>query len=226
MKKYRETVLAVCAVAALVAGASACTSSGDGKPKGKTKPAASASASAKPCEGGTYTWSGVTRKDVLTGVSDEQELGKDGGELTHPMRELYTPHVSVTYADWVPAGARDAKAALNALGVKIGEIEPGDTGSEHAFTDVKRPAPDTKNRTSMLGPGKFVDFAWVKEVTGEFTYNCGTEASVTGKATSWTVDGSGVLTCSEPPKGAEKREEYVLEAARIACGPDAPAAKG
>ncbi|MFB7518108.1 hypothetical protein [Streptomyces sp. NPDC056144] len=229
--RIRRTALAACAAAALVAGTAGCTSDGEGKgtDKASGKPAPSVSASAakaKPCKGGTYTWSNVTQKDVLTGVADEQEVGKGGGELTAPLKPLYTPHVSVTFAEWVPAGAGDAKAALTALGVKTGEIDPGDSGSEYAFTDVGRPAPDHKGRTTMLGPGKFVDYSFVKEVTGEFWYKCGTEAPIQGKATSWTLDGSGILSCSEPVKKAEKREKHALEAARIACGPDAPASKG
>ncbi|MFE1550188.1 hypothetical protein [Streptomyces sp. NPDC058718] len=213
--KIKETFLSACAVAALLAGTAACTSEGDGAAD-KAGPTTGAA-----CENGTYTWSNVNKKDILTGVSEKQEIGKGGGALTAALKPLHTPRTAVTFAKGAPAG--DAEAALLSLGVRIGEVSPDDVGTSNEFAHVGRDAPNPVNRTSVTAAGTFVDYAWVREVTGDFRYACGTDKPVTGRAVGWTVDGSGVLECSEPV--VETGEKHAMEAALLACGPDAAAAK-
>ncbi|MFC9705186.1 hypothetical protein ACFTWD_31335 [Streptomyces sp. NPDC056943] len=211
--KIKETFLSACAVAALLAGTAACTSDGD-RPADKAGPTTGAA-----CKNGTYTWSDVSKKDILTGVSEKQKIGK-GGALTAPRKPLHTPRTAVTFEKGVRG---DAKAALLSLGVRIGEVSPDDSGTSHEFAHVGRAAPNPVNRISVTAAGTFVDYAWVREVTGDFRYACGTEKPVTGRAVSWVIDGSGVLECSEPV--VETGEKHAMEASLLACGPDAPAAK-
>ncbi|MFE5710569.1 hypothetical protein ACFQ7J_07045 [Streptomyces sp. NPDC056501] len=213
--KIKETFLSACAVAALLAGTAACTSKDDG-PADKAGPTTGAA-----CENGTYTWSNVNKKDILTGVSEKQKIGKGGGDITAPLKPLHTPRTAVTFEKGVRG---DAKAALLSLGVRIGEVSADDSGTSHEFAHVGRNAPSlARNRSSTTAAGTFVGYDWVREVTGDFRYACGTEKPVTGRAVSWTIDGSGVLECSEPV--VETGEKHAMEASLLACGPDAPASK-
>jgi hypothetical protein len=92
------------------------------------------------------------------------------------------------------------------------------------FTNVHRAAPDLNNgSTTIDGVGTFVQFAWVRQVTADFRYTCGDGKPLTGRATSWDIDGSGILECSMPIKNVKK--EPALAAARLSCDPDAPAAQ-
>ncbi|MBT2398119.1 hypothetical protein [Streptomyces sp. ISL-100] len=222
--KIRQTCLSACAVAALLAGTAACTSDG-GEPTGKGSRAADAapvSAGTTACEDGTYAWFNLDKRDVLTGVAEKQKLGKGGGKLTHKLAPLHTPRVAVTFEK----GARvDAEAALRSLGVHIGDTNAADNDDGYAFADVRRSAPDLNaDSTSVDGAGTYVNFAWVRQVTADFQYSCGDGERVAGRATSWIVDGSGVVECSEPI-GNPKVGRPALTAARLSCGPDAPAAK-
>ncbi|MER5709913.1 hypothetical protein AB0B13_07780 [Streptomyces sp. NPDC042898] len=213
--RIKETFLSACAVAALLAGTAACTSDGDG-PADKAGPTTAAA-----CKNGTYTWFNVDKKDVLTGISEKQKIGKGGGDLATTLKPLHTPRTAVTFEK----GARgDAKAALLSLGRRVGEVSAEDDGVSHEFANVRRQVPSLVSHTRVTVAGSFVDYAWVEEVTGDFRYTCGTEKPVTGRAVGWTIDGGGVLECSEPV--VEERERHAMEAALLACGPDAPAAKG
>ncbi|MFD3661869.1 hypothetical protein ACFWVF_14925 [Streptomyces sp. NPDC058659] len=214
--KIRQACLSACAVVTLIAGTSACTSDG---PEPAERPTHAAADTA--CANGTYAWFNVDKRDVLTGVAEKQTLGKGGGELTHKLAPVHTPRVTVTFEK----GPRvDAKAALRSLGAHIGDTDAtGDGGYE--FADVRRPAPDlAAGSTSVDGAGTFVDYAWVKQVTADFRYTCADGKRAAGRATSWSIDGSGVLECAESIRDV-KEGSPVLVAARLSCGPDAPAAK-
>ncbi|MFF1510395.1 hypothetical protein [Streptomyces sp. NPDC058326] len=212
----KQTYRAACAVAALAVGAVACTADGE-LPADRAKNAAVAEA----CENGTYTWFNVDERDVLTAVAPKQTLGEGGGTLTHRPTRLHTPRTAVT----VEKGPRvDTEAALRSLGVHIGDTDAADT-EDYAFADVRRPAPRLEtSTTSVQGGGTFVDYAFVRQVTGDFRYTCGSGEPARGRAISWTIDGSGVLECSEVSKGVTA-EDPALTAARMSCGPGAPAAR-
>ncbi|MCX5390078.1 hypothetical protein [Streptomyces sp. NBC_00094] len=209
--KITQTCLATGVAVVLLTGTAACTSGGD-------EPAVRAvrTTEAAACENGTYTWSRVDKRDVLTGVAEKQELGEGGGALTHEPAPLHTPRVAVTFEE----GPRvDPEATLRALGARVGE----EVGDDSAFADVRRPAPklDTGS-TSVDGAGTFVEYAWVRQVSADFRYTCGDGRRAAGRATSWIVDGSGVLECTEA-LGNAREGEPALAAARLSCDPDAPA---
>ncbi|MFI9295915.1 hypothetical protein [Streptomyces gardneri] len=220
--KTRGIFLSACAVAVVLAGTAACTSDGDGPPARAT-----ATPTAAACKNGTYAWFNVDERDVLTGIAEKQKItAKGGGELTNKLRPLHTPRVAVTFEKGSRVG--DAKDVLRSLGIHIGEIEQVDAadGSTHEFTNVRRAAPDINDgSTRMLGPGTFVEYASVRQVTADFQYTCGTGGPVTGRATSWTIDGGGMLECFTPIKPTAKKGDPSLAAARLSCGPDAPASK-
>ncbi|MYV72203.1 hypothetical protein GT043_41100 [Streptomyces sp. SID2131] len=207
----KEGCLAVGVVAALLTGAGACTSGGG-------EPAARPKATAVPaCEDGTYAWFNVDRRDVLTGVAEKQKLGKEGGVLTREMTPLHVPRVAVAFER---GPGIDAKAVLRSLGTRT-----GDADDDPGFTDVHRPAPDPRAvTTDMEGAGTFVNYSWVKQVVADFTYTCGDGGRTTGRATSWVVNGSGVLDCSLPAEDA-KEGDPALAAARFSCDPHDPAVK-
>ncbi|KOX26927.1 MULTISPECIES: hypothetical protein [unclassified Streptomyces] len=214
--RIEKGCLAAGVVAALLAGAGACTSDG-GEPVARTAPTAGPA-----CGNGTCVWFDVDRRDVLTGVAEKQTLGKGGGSLTHELTPLHTPRVAVAFEK----GPRiDAKAVLHSPGVRAGDAgDAGDTAGADAFTDVRRTAPDPRrDDTAVDGAGTFVNCSWVKQVVADFRYTCGNGERTTGRATSWVVDGSGILECSEPVERA-KEGDPVVAAARLARGPDAPAA--
>ncbi|MFI1660486.1 hypothetical protein ACH4ZU_37100 [Streptomyces sp. NPDC020472] len=213
--KITKSGLSACAVAALLAGAVACTSEGGGTAERTTRTTGAV------CANGTYTWSDVDVRDVLTGVAEKQQLGKGGGALTHEPAPLHVPATAVTFEK----GPRvDARAVLRSLAARVGEADAAE-GDDHEFTDVHRPAPDFRSdATSVDGAGTFVEYAWVREVGADFQYSCGDGRRAAGHAVGWTVDGSGVLECSTPVTNA-KAGEMALEAARLSCGPDSPAAR-
>ncbi|MFF3838048.1 hypothetical protein [Streptomyces sp. NPDC001930] len=218
--KIKETVLSACAVAALMAGTAACTSDGDGPP---TKAAAATPAAGTTCKGGTYSWFNVDKRDVLTGVAEKEKVSRKGARLTHKLAPLHTPRTAVTFEKGSREG--DAKAALRSLAVLIGEAKADDPGASRAFSDVRRPAPDINSgSTSIDGVGTIVQYAWVEQVTADFRYVCGSGKPVTGRATSWVIDGTGLVSCSTPIKDA-KEGEPALTAARLSCDPGAPASK-
>lgn len=213
--KIKETFLSVCVVAAVLAGTAACTSDGDG-------PTAKATAGT-PCEDGAYSWFNVDKRDVLTGVAEKEKIDRKGARLTHKLTPLHTPRTAVTFEKGPRAG--NAKAALRSLAVFIGETNADDDGESTAFTDVHRSAPDLNDgSTTIDGLGTIVQYAWVKQVTADFRYTCGDGKPVTGRATGWVIDGSGLLECSTPIKNV-KEGAPALAAARLSCDPDAPAAK-
>ncbi|WP_411070076.1 hypothetical protein [Streptomyces sp. cmx-4-25] len=210
----KKGCLAAGVVVALLAGAGACTSDG-GEPVAEAAPTTEHT-----CENGTYAWFNVDRRDVLTGVAEKQKLGKGGGALTHEVTPLHTPRVAVAFQE---GPAIDAEAVLRSLGTRTGDVDGAD--DDAGFTDVRRPAPDPRTvGTEMDGAGTFVNYSWVKQVVADFTYTCGTAGRTTGRATSWVVDGSGVLECSLPVEGT-REGDLALAAARFSCGPHAPATK-
>ncbi|MCZ0978360.1 hypothetical protein O1L60_01320 [Streptomyces diastatochromogenes] len=71
--KITKVGLSACAVAALLTGAVACTDGGGGT---ANKAPRAISTVGAPCANGTYTWSSVGTRDVLTGVAEKQTLGK------------------------------------------------------------------------------------------------------------------------------------------------------
>ncbi|MFJ4340069.1 hypothetical protein [Streptomyces sp. NPDC088915] len=207
----KEGCLAAGVVAALLAGAGACTSDGG-------EPVAEPKATAEPaCKDGTYAWFNVDRRDVLTGVAAQQKLGKGGGTLTREVTPLHAPRVAVAFE----RGPRiDTRAVLRSLGTRTGDVD-----DDPGFTDVHRPAPDPRAVTTAVeGAGAFVNYSWVKQVVADFTYTCGNGGRTTGRATSWVVNGSGVLDCSLPAEDA-KEGDPALAAARFSCDPHDPAAK-
>ncbi|MEU6523273.1 hypothetical protein ABZ892_10600 [Streptomyces sp. NPDC046924] len=213
--KIKETFLAACAVAVVLAGTAACTTDGD-------RPTAKATADI-PCEDGAYSWFNVDKRDVLTGVAEKEEISRKGARLTHKLTPLHTPRTAVTFEKGSRAG--NAEAALRSLAVLVGETNADDDGVSTAFTDVHRSAPDLNDGSITIdGVGTIVQYAWTKQVTADFRYTCGDGKPVTGRAIGWVNDGSGLLECSTPIKNV-KEGAPALAAARLSCDPDAPAAK-
>ncbi|MEU9576396.1 hypothetical protein [Streptomyces chilikensis] len=165
----------------------------------------------------------MDQRHVLTGVAEKEKIDRKGAELTHQLTPLHTPRTAVTFEKGSRAG--DAEHALRSLAVLIGEANADDDGVSTEFTNVHRAAPDLDNgSTAIDGVGTFVQYAWVRQVTADFRHTCGDGKPVTGRATGWVIDGSGTLECSAPIEDA-KKEEPALDAARLSCGPDAPAAR-
>lgn len=101
----------------LVTGLGACTGGQDedkaDQGRKTDKPVATA------CANGTFTWSHLTERERLTGVSDLERLGKGGGPLRNPMRRVYTPRPSVRADGPAPSPAE----ILFSLGKKAGAID-------------------------------------------------------------------------------------------------------
>ncbi|MCK8434508.1 hypothetical protein G3I77_16215 [Streptomyces sp. D2-8] len=191
-------------IGVLVAGLTACTgdAGGDGDGKG-------GKAVAKACAGGTFTWSHITKRDRLTGVSEPERLGEGDGSLRNRMRRVYTPSPSVRADGPAPSPAE----ILFSLGKKIGEIDSDARtlaeagGDTWAFTDVRLPAPDLDDgRVTPHAAGEFVQYAGVREVAADFRYICQDGRTVSGHARNWTVDISGLTDCDERPDSALARE--------------------
>ncbi|MFJ8051374.1 hypothetical protein [Streptomyces luteogriseus] len=208
----RRACTAGLVIGVLVTGLGACTGgtgddeAGPGRRTGK--PAATA------CANGTFTWSHLTERDRLTGVSDQERLGKGGGALQNPMRRVYTPRPSVRSDGPAPSPAE----ILFSLGKKAGEIDSdartlAEAGETWSFTDVRQPAPELDNdRIKPRAAGEYVQYAGVREVSADFRYRCPDGRTVSGHARNWTVD-FGVLTdCDERPDSTLARE-----VARQAC---------
>ncbi|WP_143145072.1 hypothetical protein [Streptomyces humi] len=206
------------AAVALAAVLTACTGGGDGGGDGGRDARAGA------CTDGTFTWSGVTQTDRLTGVSASERLGAGGGVLKNPLRRVYTPRVSVR----AEGPAISPAEVLFSLGKRIGEIDStaatlaaDDSGTTYAFTDAHAEAPSLDaGFTGLDGAGDFVAYAGVREVTGTFRHSCPDGASSTGRARSWKVDLNGVLDCDDAVDEALARQ-----AARLSCEAGAAAAK-
>jgi hypothetical protein len=170
------------------------------------------------CANGTFTWSHLTERDRLTGVSDPERLGKGGDALQSPMRRVYTPSPLVRAAG---GPAPSAAEILFSLGKKAGEIDSdartlAEAGGETwSFTDVRQPAPKLDNdRVAPHAAGEFVQYAGVREVSADFRYTCPDGRTVSGHARNWTVDITGVLDCDERPESALGRQ-----AVRQVCEP-------
>ncbi|MFD9248033.1 hypothetical protein ACFV0D_40160 [Streptomyces sp. NPDC059556] len=217
--RIKETALSACVLAAVLAGTAACTSDGDAPPvKAAAVPEASVGTS---CEGGTYAWFNVDKRDVLTGVAEREKVGKQGARLTHRLALLHTPRTAVTFEKGSPAG--NPRAALRSLAVAVGDGTADEHGADPEFSNVHRSAPDINSgSTSIDGAGTVVQYAWVEQVTADFRYTCGSGRPVAGRATGWVIDGSGIVECSVPMKDA-KEGEPALAAARLSCAADAPA---
>ncbi|MEU9630932.1 hypothetical protein AB0D89_29580 [Streptomyces luteogriseus] len=220
----RRACTAGLVIGALVTGLGACTG-GAGEDKAdqgrKTdKPVATA------CANGTFTWSHLTERDRLTGVSDPERLGKGGGALRNPMRRVYTPSPSVRGDGPAPSSAE----ILFSLGKKTGEIDSdartlADADETWSFTDVRQPAPELDNdRVTPRAAGEFVQYAGVREVSADFRYTCPDGRAVSGHARNWTVDIAGLTDCDVRPDSALARA-----VARHACeqaGTDSPSPSG
>ncbi|MFF7890877.1 hypothetical protein ACFZDI_02885 [Streptomyces sp. NPDC007907] len=201
-------------IGVLVTGLGACTGSagGNGADQGRKteEPVATA------CANGTFTWSHLTERDRLTGVSDPERLGKGGGALQNPMRRVYTPAPSVRADGPAPSPAE----ILFSLGKKAGEIDSdartlAEAGETWPFTDVRQPAPEL--RTDRLTPraaGEYVQYAGVREVAADFRYRCPDGRTVSGHARNWTVDFAVLTDCGVRPDSPLARE-----VARRSCEP-------
>ena len=194
-------------IGVLVTGLTGCTGdAGDGEAdKGRE----TGKAVAKTCADGTYSWSQVTKRDRLTGVSDPERLDEGGGSLQNRMRRVYTPRPSVRADRPAPSAAE----ILFSLGKKIGEIDSDARtlaevdGDTWAFTDVRLPAPGLDDgRVTPHAAGEFVQYAGVREVSADFRYTCPDGRTVSGHARNWTVDISGLTDCDERPDTALARE--------------------
>ncbi|MEU2658690.1 hypothetical protein ABZ615_25665 [Streptomyces sp. NPDC007325] len=210
MMKHTKGWATACVVAGLLATTAACSSDDQARPDPTATPTAK-------CATGTYAWSDVVRRDVLTGVAEKQTFGKNGGMLTQPLRRLHTPRTEAT----TETGPKvEPVAALRSLGAHI-----GGAGKDSAFSEAGRPAPDVDgNTTDTSGPGTLVTYAYVEEVTAAFRRTCAGGEPSTGRATSWTVEGSGVLDCGQPQTAFDDSEP-AREAALLSCAPGAPATK-
>ncbi|OUD03959.1 hypothetical protein CA983_06830 [Streptomyces swartbergensis] len=202
-------------IGVLVTGLTACA--GDDR---APEPRKTDRAVMKACADGTFTWSRVTERDRLTGVSALERLGAGGGRLHNPMRRVYTPSPSVRADGPAPPAAE----ILFSLGKKTGEIDSdartlaeagGDTWS---FTDVRLPAPKLDDdRVTPRAAGEFVQYAGVREVSADFRYTCPDGKAVSGHARNWTVDIGGLMDCEEKADSPLARE-----AAWHSCEPAAP----
>ncbi|MFJ8462613.1 hypothetical protein [Streptomyces swartbergensis] len=219
----RGTVRRVCAagsvIGVLVTGLTACAGDDRAPEARKTDRAAM-----KTCADGTFTWSRVTERDRLTGVSALERLGTGGGRLHNPMRRVYTPSPSVRADGPAPSAAE----ILFSLGKKTGEIDSGARtlaeagGDTWSFTDVRLPAPELDDdRVAPGAAGEFVQYAGVKEVSADFRYTCPDGRTVSGHARNWTVDIGGLMDCEEKADSPLARE-----AARYSCEPAAPGRPG
>ncbi|MFH9725679.1 hypothetical protein ACH4M4_22340 [Streptomyces sp. NPDC017254] len=212
--RFGRIRLSACTVAALLTGTVACTTDGAGAADVARHTVDTA------CRGGSYTWFDIDRRDVLTGVGQKQRIGKGGGPLTNRLSPLRTPATAVTFEKGPRA---DPDATLSSLGDHIGETNATD-GDGYGFADVRRPAPElVSNTTTVSDAGTYVEYAWVRQITGDFQYTCGGKRAA-GRAIGWTTDGSGILECSTPIDIAVAGEP-APEAARLSCGAQSPAAK-
>ncbi|MER6716773.1 hypothetical protein [Streptomyces sp. NPDC000877] len=214
-RRMRGTVRRACAaglvIGVLVAGPTACTGDTDGGGTDR----ATGGAAAQACADGTFTWSHLSRRDRLTGISDPERLGTGGGALRNPVRRVYTPTPSVRAEGPAPSAAE----ILFSLGKKTGEIDSDAPtlseagGDTWAFTDVRQPAPRLdQDRVTPHAAGEFYQYAGVREVSADFRYTCPDGRTTSGHARTWTVDIAGLADCDERPDSALARE-----AARHAC---------
>lgn len=123
---------------ALVAALTACT----GEPGAHGTPRESGTSRARACAKGTFTWSPVTTRDRLTGVSRPERLGEGGGALRNPVRRVCTPVPSVRADGPAPPAAE----VLFSLGKVAGETDSeapalAEAGDTWAFTDPGQRAP-------------------------------------------------------------------------------------
>ncbi|NUP20598.1 MAG: hypothetical protein HOZ81_31850 [Streptomyces sp.] len=201
------------ATAVLAAGLTACTGGEKDEPTNSAKGAKAAVV--KACTDGTFTWTGVRKKDRLTGVSEARRVAPDGSYKAR-MERVYTPRPAVRAAGPTVSPAE----VLFSLGKRIGEIDSyartlaevdGDT---YSFTDVHLAPPDLDSGVSKVtGPGENVEYVGVREWEGDFRYTCSGGKTTTGHARNWTVDISGILSCDESVDG----DGLALQAARRSC---------
>ncbi|MFE6525340.1 hypothetical protein [Streptomyces sp. NPDC057794] len=209
----RRACAAGLAIGALIAALTACT----GEPGARGAPGESGTPRARACAKGTFTWSPVTTRDRLTGVSRPERLDEGGGALRNPVRRVYTPVPSVRADGPAPPAAE----VLFSLGKESGEIDSDAPtlaqagGDTWAFTDPGQRAPALgEGRVTPRTPGTYYQYAGVREVSADFRHTCPDGRTVSGRARTWTVDIAGVSGCGERPDTALARE-----AARHACGP-------
>lgn len=219
------------AVLALAAGLTACTggSYGDGENRRTDAVTASPVARRQACANGTYTWTNVAQTKRLTGITRPEPLGKGGGRLTYGLSRVYTPHQTVEAS----GPALSSAEVLYSLGKKTGVIESDvatlaeDDGMEYSFTDVtaKAPALNPGVTSSVKGAGRFVQYAYVGEVAGDFRYSCADGADVLGHAAGWKTDGNGIIDCDHSIDGTAGEAVLARSAAVLACDPGSAAVK-
>ncbi|MFE0253625.1 hypothetical protein [Streptomyces sp. NPDC059010] len=205
------------AVAVLAVGLTACTGDGKDEPKSTGK---SAKAVVKACADGTFTWTGVKKRDRLTGVSEARRVGADG-TFDVQLERVYTPKPTVRAAGPAVSPAE----VLFSLGKRIGEIDSDAPtlaevdGDTYSFTDVHLAAPDLDSGLSKVtGPGELVEYVGVREWEGDFRYTCSGAETTTGHARNWTLDMAGVLSCDESVDG----DGLALQAAHRSCADGSP----
>lgn len=209
----------------LAAGAAGCTAAAPRKPV-VTPTAAAFSFAPKACRGGTYTWSGVKERKVVTAVTAAQTIGPKGGKFTEPYRQLRNDTAEVT----AHGPALDLAQVEGELAVRLGllnreELQFGDN-YELARPGDRIPAEDPAD--SSYGPGgrtvQVVQWAEARIVDADFRYACrgAEQPTVTGHVHTWyRGHGRGSLGCQVrdlPP--------VAREAARLSCRPGDPAVTG
>ncbi|MFJ3443356.1 hypothetical protein ACIPM2_19545 [Streptomyces sp. NPDC086081] len=215
----RRACAAGLAIGALLAALTACT----GEPGARATPRESGTSRARACAEGTFTWSPVTTRDRLTGVSRPERLAEGGGALRNHVRRVYTPVPSVRADGPAPPAAE----VLFSLGKETGEIDSdaptlAEAGDTWAFTDPGQRAPALgEDRVTPREAGTYYQYAGVREVSADFRHTCQDGRTVVDRARTWTVDIAGVTGCGERPDTALARE-----AARRACGPAGAPATG
>jgi hypothetical protein len=220
----RRTWAAGVVAVVLGAGLVGCTEGGGGD-GGSPDRSGTATAGARACADGTFTWSGVTRRDRLTGVSEVQRTGDGGGTLENRLERVYMPGPSVEAA----GPAVSAAEVLYSLGRKVGEIDSDaptlakdHSGTTYSFADPKATAPALDSGFSRVDEaGLFVTYSGVREVAGDFRYSCPGGRPTTGHARNDTGHLNGILSCDE----TVGKNALALQAARRSCAAGSAATK-
>ncbi|MFI5675125.1 hypothetical protein [Streptomyces cellulosae] len=222
----RRTWVAGMVAVVLGAGLADCAGGGSGGgDSGRPDRSGRAATAARACADGTFTWSGVTKRDRLTGVSEVQRIGHGGGRLENRLEPVYTPGPSVR------ADGPDVSAAevLFSLGKKVGEIdsaaptlEKDHSGTTYSFADPKATAPALESGFSRVDEtGLFVTYSGVREVAGDFRYSCPGGRPTTGHARNDTARLNGLVSCDE----SAGKNALALQAARRSCAAGSAATK-
>ena len=158
----------------------------------------SASAPAS-CQGGTVALAPLTRKVVVTEVSDVIRSTR-GKPFTADLRLVRTVVPSVEASEPVDSAAVFAQFAKQA-------------GPAIAPLNEASPREGTSGEFTVDKAGAMVTYESVQEVKASFTYRCG-DVAVSGVVRSWGRPRTGIMQCddSKPPTA-----EVVREVAALAC---------